>query len=542
MPKHLPWYQTLNAKLGGAVFVLLIATLVLIAGNIERLRAMRSDAGQMFLFSQGAWQRYELMYYTSALGADQPDDEATIRESMRKTISENDRRYAALLQGDPSRGVAPISEPSLRVSLERRDEAWRTRLKPALERVMSASRQERRGLASELRPILAKHVLEGISAAEEQMKELEQRAAQVVREQYMLGAVALAVVILVFWIARGISTRTRALAEASESISAGQLDRTAPVSGSDEIAALGESFNTMTAHLRQALETEKAARGKIERLLAAVTETANRLAAATSEILAGTTQQASGAREQAAAVTQTVATVDEVLQTSEQSAQRAKAVAESSQRATEVAKAGRKGVEETIAVMGGLKEQTEALAESILALAEQAQSIGEIIATVNDIAEQTNLLALNAAIEASRAGEHGKGFSVVAGEVKALAEQSKKATAQIRSILGEIQKATNSAVVKTEEGAKTVNGAIRVVNQAGETIKTLADGVAESSQAAIQIVASAGQQATGMAQIHQAMKNVDQVTHQNLASTKQAERAAQDLNEMGVKLKDLLAA
>jgi methyl-accepting chemotaxis protein len=264
------------------------------------------------------------------------------------------------------------------------------------------------------------------------------------------------------------------------------------------------------------------------------------ISSATAEILAGTTQQASGAREQAAAVSETATTVDEVLQTSDQAAQRAKVVAESSQRSAESGKAGRKAVEDSIAVMGTVKEQTESIAESILALAEQSQAIGEIIATVNDIAERTNLLALNAAIEASRAGEQGKGFAVVASEIKALADQSKKATSQVRQILGEIQKATNSAVMVTEEGTKSVNTAIKVVGQAGETIKALADTIAEAAQAAAQIAASAGQQATGMAQTQQAMKNINQVTNQNVASAKQAERAAQDLNELGLKLKQLL--
>src|SRR5207253_5050536 len=113
-------------------------------------------------------------------------------------------------------------------------------------------------------------------------------------------------------------------------------------------------------------------------------------------------------------------------------------------------------------------------AENILTLAEQAQAIGEIIAAINDIAEQTNLLALNAAIEASRAGEQGKGFAVVASEVRALADQSKKATAQVRQILGEIQKATNTAVLSTEEVTRGVASAIKVGGQAGQTINSLA--------------------------------------------------------------------
>jgi methyl-accepting chemotaxis protein len=272
-----------------------------------------------------------------------------------------------------------------------------------------------------------------------------------------------------------------------------------------------------------------------------VARTIEQLTSVSAEILAGTTQQAAGMREHSAAVTETVTTVDEVLQTSEQAAQRAQAVAESSQRAAQAGHVGRKAVEDSVSAMGTVREQTGSIAESILTLAEQAQAIGEIIASVNDIAEQTNVLSLNAAIEASRAGEHGKGFSVVAGEVKALADQSKKATAQVRQILGEIQKATNAAVMVTEQGSKSVNEAIKTVNDAGGTIRTLADIITEAVQAAAQIAASSAQQATGMRQIHQAMQNINQVSVQNLAATNQSEQAAKHLSTVGASLKKLIA-
>jgi PAS domain S-box-containing protein len=271
-----------------------------------------------------------------------------------------------------------------------------------------------------------------------------------------------------------------------------------------------------------------------------ITGTVAKLSSASAQILASMTQQVTGAQEQAAAVAQTVSTVDQVTQTSEQTAQRAKGVGEAVARTLEIGQGGRKTVEDSIAALGSVKEQVEATAENILALAEQAQAIGEIIATVNDIAEQTNLLALNAAIEASRAGEHGRGFAVVAGEVKALADQSKRATAQVRQILGEIQKATNTAVLSTEEVTKGVAAATKVADQAGQTIKTLADTLAETSRAAAQIVASAGQQVMGVAQIYQAMKNIDQVTKQSLAAVRHAEQAAQNLNTFGTELTALV--
>jgi methyl-accepting chemotaxis protein len=276
-------------------------------------------------------------------------------------------------------------------------------------------------------------------------------------------------------------------------------------------------------------------------IIVPVNKTVEALSSVSAEILAGTTQQAAGMREHSSAVTETVSTVDEVLQTSEQAAQRAQAVSESSQRAAQAGHAGRKAVEDSVSAMGTVKDQTGSIAESILTLAEQAQAISEIITTVNDIAEQTNVLSLNAAIEASRAGEHGKGFSVVANEVKALADQSKKATAQVRQILGEIQKATNTAVMVTEQGSKSVNEAIKTVNEAGTTIRTLADIIAEAVQAAAQIAASSAQQATGMRQIHQAMQNINQVSAQNLAATNQSEQAAKHLGAVGASLKQLIA-
>jgi methyl-accepting chemotaxis protein len=266
------------------------------------------------------------------------------------------------------------------------------------------------------------------------------------------------------------------------------------------------------------------------------------LAVASTQILAGATEQAAGMRQQASAVAETVTTVDEVLQTSEQAAQRANAVAESSQRASEVGAAGREAVLNTVNMMEGVREQSRAIAESILMLSERAQTIGEIIAAVSDIAEQTNLLALNAAIEASRAGEHGLAFSVVAGEIKALADQSKKSTAQVRQILGEIQKSTNAAVLVTEEGARGVDRAITTANEADGTISALVDTITEAAQAAAQIVASAGQQATGMGQIHLAMSQVREASTQSLAATRQSEQAAQTLHGLGRTLGAMVGA
>jgi len=184
--------------------------------------------------------------------------------------------------------------------------------------------------------------------------------------------------------------------------------------------------------------------------------------------------------------------------------------------------------------------QMEAIAESMMRLSEQSQTIGQIIATVEDLAAQSNLLAVNAAIEAAKAGEHGKGFGVVAQEVKSLAEQSRQATDRVRTILSDIQKATTAAVMATEQGGKAVEAGGRQTETAGESIAALASSVTEAAQAATQIAASSQQQLIGMDQVAGAMENIKQASTQNVASAKQLETAARNLDDLGRRLKQLV--
>jgi methyl-accepting chemotaxis protein len=187
--------------------------------------------------------------------------------------------------------------------------------------------------------------------------------------------------------------------------------------------------------------------------------------------------------------------------------------------------------------MGRIRQQMEAIGASMMRLSEQGQTIGQIIATVEDLAAQSNLLAVNAAIEAAKAGEYGKGFGVVAQEVKSLAEQSRQATDRVRTILGDIQKATTAAVLATEQGSKAVEAGDRQTESAGGSIQNLANTVAEAAQAATQIAASSQQQLVGMDQVAVAMENIRQASAQNVASAKQLEMAARGLNDVGQRLK-----
>jgi methyl-accepting chemotaxis protein len=197
-------------------------------------------------------------------------------------------------------------------------------------------------------------------------------------------------------------------------------------------------------------------------------------------------------------------------------------------------------VQETIASMNEIKMRVEGIAENILALSEQTQQIGDIISTVSEIATQSNILALNASVEAARAGEYGKGFAVVAVEVRTLAEQSRQATAQVKAILSDIQKATNATVMATEEGTKGVDEGVQLATQTGGVIEQLAGVIEGAAQASMQVVAGGRQQASGVEQVALAMQNINQATVQGLDNTRQTEKAAQDLNDLARSLKEIV--
>jgi methyl-accepting chemotaxis protein len=443
--------------------------------------------------------------------------------------------------------------------------------------------------AEDLAVVLEEHL-------DEHMAELA-AAEDSVRSSYRAGvrgvwiAIVLAVALSVgvgYYTVTSVLKPIYLLNAAARKISRGDLDVVVDVESNDETGALANAFNHMIARLREMLQGEQREREYLEttvekyvkyatavgegnlalrlelngrdqgraendpltllghqlnematslqRIIGRIRDAASNLSTAAAEILASTTQQVASASEQSASISQTTTTVDEVRNIAEQTVQRALEVAETSQRSVEFSRAGQGAVENSMTSMAQIKQRVEGIAENILALSEQTQQIGQIIATVNDIASQSNMLALNASVEAARAGEQGKGFAVVAMEVRSLAEQSRQATAQVEAILSDIQKATNMTVMATEEGTKGVEEGVNLSAKTGDVIQQLGGVIKQSAQAAAQMVAGGQQQTSGVEQIALAMQNINQATVQSLASTRQAEKAAKDLNNLALSL------
>lgn len=264
------------------------------------------------------------------------------------------------------------------------------------------------------------------------------------------------------------------------------------------------------------------------------------LAASGNEISTSISETSAGSAETASAVTETTTTVEELKQTAEVAAEKARNVSEVSEEALHVLRTSEDALESTIRGMTNIQEGMETISESIIKLSEHSQTIGEIIETVNDLAEQSHLLAVNAAIEAAKAGDQGKGFAVVAQEVRSLAEQSKQATVQIRSILNDIQNSTSAAVMATEQGSKAVALGMSQSEKTNQSIRSIYEGIEKVAEAASQIAITAQQQLVGIEQVTIAMGNIKEATGQQADHMKSIENGMTGLTDVGESLQKLI--
>ncbi|MBI9074514.1 MAG: methyl-accepting chemotaxis protein [Desulfatibacillum sp.] len=312
-----------------------------------------------------------------------------------------------------------------------------------------------------------------------------------------------------------------------ENIARGAGDLTARIhmDTKDEIADLANNFNIFTQ--------------KIQVVVSQVKEMAHTLSTFTSQISATASQLSASSVETSSTLSQVTTTAEEIRQTSLVSNQKAEGVAQKAEEAARISKEGENATQEAIGGMQRIKEEMQYIAESIVKLSEHSQSIGDIIGAVNDLANESNLLSVNASIEAAKAGDFGKGFGVVAQEVKSLSDQSKQATTQVKAILSDIQASTSKAVMAMERGTKAVESGESLSASSGNAIRVLTKRVEESSQSATQISASSQQQLIGLDQLTSAMESIKLASAQNADGAQQLEQATAQLHELGQNLKDL---
>ncbi len=344
----------------------------------------------------------------------------------------------------------------------------------------------------------------------------------------MLGTV-LTVLIATYFLLRSLVLKPLAQMSAiSKDIAQGEGDLTkrVPAEGTDEIATLGKYFNEFIAKLQGMIKkvahvTDKVASASVE------------LSATAEEISKGTDTLTSRASQTAAAVEEMNATVGQVAQNSGKAASLA-------QETVTTAKDGGTVVSNTISGMQQLSEAVANSATIIAALGKSSDQIGEIVRTIEDIADQTNLLALNAAIEAARAGEQGRGFAVVADEVRKLAERTTKATKEIGDMIRQIQHDTRGAVDSMQQGTQKVQAGVELVNKTGDALTQIVQMVSESADMIRQIAVASEEQSVATQQIASDIENVAKVTKDSASGANESAKASQDLSQLAVELQHIV--
>jgi methyl-accepting chemotaxis protein len=271
-----------------------------------------------------------------------------------------------------------------------------------------------------------------------------------------------------------------------------------------------------------------------------INEAVNAITASSAEIAATVTQHERTATSQAAAVNEATATMDELAASSRQSSDQADSISIAARHSLQLAEGGTDAVRQTLDSMEMLKDRVGSIAEQILRLSEHTSQIGNITNLVSDLANQTNLLALNAAVEAARAGEHGKGFAVVAVEIRKLADQSKKSAERINALVLDIQKSTNSTVMATEEGTKTVEEGMLLAHRTGDAFDTSSVSINATFENVQQITLNMKQQAAAIKQVVEAMGSINVGAKETAAGISQTKIGIQTLVEAAQKLKGMV--
>jgi methyl-accepting chemotaxis protein len=267
----------------------------------------------------------------------------------------------------------------------------------------------------------------------------------------------------------------------------------------------------------------------LRKLVEMTVDISSSIASASNQLHANSDQIATGA-EEVASQTSTVATAsEEMSSTSADIARNCTLAADLSNQATDSANNGASVVNESIMGMNVITDRVRKTADTIVSLGYRSEQIGEIIGTIEDIADQTNLLALNAAIEAARAGEQGRGFAVVADEVRALAERTTKATREIGEMIKAIQDETKLAVHAMEEGVKEVEKGAESSQKSGQVINEILNNINEISMQISQIATAAEQQTATTGEVTVNIHQITEVVHQTARGAEESAAAAAQL-------------
>ncbi|MFO7954371.1 methyl-accepting chemotaxis protein [Thioalkalivibrio sp.] len=337
----------------------------------------------------------------------------------------------------------------------------------------------------------------------------------------IVGVIAVVLGALLAWfVTRSIVRPLRQTVDRLDDIASGEgdLTRQLEVSGRNELGDLSLAFNRFVE--------------KIRVLIQQVAAGSDQVAAAANELSATSEETNEQVRRQKAETDQVATAMNEMTATVQEVARNAADAAAAAQTTDQDATAGQQVVQKTVTAINGLSTQVDGAAEVVSRLSQDAEEINKVLEVIGDIADQTNLLALNAAIEAARAGEQGRGFAVVADEVRTLASRTQDSTHEIQQMIERVQNGTREAVQAMEDGRAKAHESVEQVNLAGESLNAITQSVNRISDMNTQIASAAEEQSTVAEEINRNVANITEVLDQTASGSEQIRNAAEELSKL----------
>ena len=343
-----------------------------------------------------------------------------------------------------------------------------------------------------------------------------------------VSVVAVLLTIMLAWLLTRsiVNPMTRAV-RAAEEISSGDLTRPIKVDGKDEATQLLRALATMQRNLRQTIEL--------------ISGSSTQLASAAEELSAVTEESSRGSQQQNNEIEQAATAVNEMTAAVEEVARNAVSTSEASQQSNQAARQGRDRVIETVKSIEDMATQIHTTSGLVEGLAAQGRDIGKVLDVIRSIAEQTNLLALNAAIEAARAGEAGRGFAVVADEVRALAHRTAQSTTEIEQMVAGIQTRTGDAVQSMSRNTDSTRTTLSLASSAGDALELITEAIAQINERNLVIASASEEQAQVSREVDRNLVNIRDLAAQTAAGANQTSAASHELSRLAVDLKAMVA-
>ncbi|UMZ12603.1 methyl-accepting chemotaxis protein [Pseudomonas sp. MPFS] len=362
--------------------------------------------------------------------------------------------------------------------------------------------------------------------------EAAEEAAQLYRDAsnlvMALLALATALTLLFAWLlTRSITLPIAKALDAAEEIAEGNLTRPIHVDGSDEAGRLLRAMAKMQENLRDTLQR--------------ISGSATQLASAAEELNSVTEESARGLTQQNNEIEQAATAVNEMTSAVEEVARNAVSTSEASREATTSAGDGRDLVQETVSAIERMSADVQSTAGLIGDLANESRDIGKVLDVIRGLADQTNLLALNAAIEAARAGEAGRGFAVVADEVRALAHRTQQSTSEIERMIGSIQNGTEQAVDSMRNSTERAESTLNIARGAGLSLDTINSAIIQINERNLVIASAAEEQAQVAREVDRNLVNISDLSVQSATGAHQTSAASNELSRLAVDLNSMVA-